>query len=61
MTADDPRVDERLEAVLASRRLEERLLHLRYYRDEEPAESLRLGLELSQAALETRQAEGAAG
>lgn len=54
MTEGGGALDPRLEAVLESRSLRERLLHLRYYRDEPPERSLALGLELSQAALRTR-------
>lgn len=54
MTHGGTGLDPRLEAVLDSRRLRERLLHLRYYRDEPPERSLTLGLELSAAALRTR-------
>lgn len=55
MPAEETR-DEALEAcrrIIASRRVTERLLHARYYRDEDPGESLMRGLELSAAAIES--------
>lgn len=50
----DPIPPEELARLLGSRRVRERLLHLRHYRDEPPGEGIRLGLELSAAAIQSR-------
>lgn len=48
---------EEAKTILSSRRVRERLLHLSYYKDEDPGESLMRGLELSAAALQSRSTE----
>ncbi len=51
----DPGTLEEIKALLGSKRMRERLRHLRYYRDESPGQSLMIGLQLSAAALQTRE------
>lgn len=55
---DQPLTPEAVRRFLRSRRMQERLIHLSYYRDEPPAQSLLRGLALSEAAHRSRTTEG---
>lgn len=50
--------DEAFRRRLRSRSVQERFVHLAYYEGEPPGQSLRLGIELSEAAERTRRRAG---
>lgn len=52
--ADEGLTPEDVRAFVRSRRMQERLLHMAYYQDETPGESMALGLLLSEAAAKSR-------